>query len=132
MVELLCIEPGKVDEFWPHVSHFIFEAMERGGGDYSSVEESVKSGPALLWIAWDGDKILSAAVTSLHKINGKRICTIVACGGDEWTRFGHLIEGLEKYAKDEGCAAVRINGRSGWQRVLSGYRTRQVVIEKAL
>lgn len=132
-VNLLCVDPKQVEQFWPHVSHFIAEAMERGGlGDFEEVEWDVLHGASLLWIAWDGEKIASAAVTSLGAEGENRICTIVACGGDEWLRFGHLIEGLENYAKQEGCKAVRIYGRPGWQRVLSGYRTKQVVIEKVI
>lgn len=106
--------------------------MLRGGGDFSEVERSVLNGPDLLWIAWDGDKIIAAAITSLGMINDEKICTIVACGGHGWSRFGHLIEGLENFAIDERCAAVRINGRVGWSRVLTGYDVQSVVLRKEL
>jgi hypothetical protein len=43
-----------------------------------------------------------------------------------------LIAGIEQYAKDEGCAAFRIFGRSGWLRALEGYRLKHVIIEKRL
>ena len=45
--------------------------------------------------------------------NGRRLCTIVACGGYDWHRFGHLIEKLETYARDEACQAIEIRGRPG-------------------
>lgn len=117
---------------WGQVRPLILEAARRGAGDIFTIESGLLNGPDLLWLAWDGKEILAAAVTSLGIVNNEKICTIVACGGEGWTRFGHLIEGLEKFAKDEGCKRVRINGRPGWQRALSGYRIAQVVIEKEI
>lgn len=131
-VKLLCISPGDVKKFWRHVRPFIIEAMFRGGGEYKGVKQSVFSGVDNLWIAWDGARIIAAAITSLGTINDEKTCTIVACGGDDWPKFGHLIEGLEKFAKDEGCTVVRINGRRGWQRALTGYDLQSVVLRKEL
>lgn len=130
--ELVRVPKEDVSKIWGHVRPLILEAAKRGGGDIFSIEKEVLHGPDLLWLAWDGEKILAAAVTSLGFINNEKICTIVACGGDEWTRFGHLIEGLEKTAKNEGCKRVRINGRPGWQRALDGYGLRSVVLEKEI
>lgn len=130
--ELVCVPPDDVERVWPHVRERIVEAAKRGAGDIFAIEASVLHGFDLLWLAWDGEKILAAAVTSLGIVNNEKICTIVACGGDEWTRFGHLIEGLEKFAKDEGCKRTRINGRRGWLRALKGYRETQVTIEKEI
>jgi hypothetical protein len=110
----------------------VFMAAKRGGGNFGSIESGVLNGPDQLWLAWNGEKILAAAVTSLGLINNEKICTIVACGGDEWSRFGHLIEGLEKFAKAEGCKRTRINGRRGWLRALKGYRETQVTMMKEI
>jgi hypothetical protein len=43
-----------------------------------------------------------------------------------------LIAGIEKYAKAEGCKALRIFGREGWLRALDGYQKRAIVIDKEL
>lgn len=130
MVDLVCVPPKDVVLVWGHTRPLILEAARRGAGDIFAIEAGLLNGPDLLWLAWDGEKVLAAAVTSLGIVNNDKICTIVACGGDGWASFGHLIEGLEKFAKDEGCKRVRINGRPGWRRALSGYRTTQVTIEK--
>jgi len=106
--------------------------MLRGGGDFASVEQGVLSGPDQLWIAHEGASILASAITSLGIINDEKVCTIVACAGGGWKQFGHFIDDLEKFAKDEGCTSVRINGRSGWGRVLRGYDVRSVVLRKEL
>jgi hypothetical protein len=43
-----------------------------------------------------------------------------------------LFERIEQYAKDEGCSAIRLYGRKGWERVLDGYKVEHVILEKAL
>lgn len=131
-VRLLCVPPADVKKFWRHVRPFIIEAMFRGGGEYASVKRSVFDGCSQLWIAWDGAKIIAAAITSLGIINDEKTCTIVACGGDDFSRFSHFLKDIEQFAKDEGCTAVRINGRRGWQRALTGYDLQSVVLRKEL
>jgi hypothetical protein len=132
-VECACVDPAKVHVLWGHVAHFIRRAMERGGmGSFADVEHDVLFGNAFLWVATEPGVILAAAVTKVTAPGGKRLCTIVACGGHDWGRFGHLIAHLEQYAADEHCAALEICGRPGWVRMLAGYRTVKVVIRKEL
>lgn len=131
-VSLVCVDPARIKEFWPYVKVMIRRAAKRGGGDYAQIKDDVLNGLDLLWIAFDGEKIMAAATTSLTTIVDRKICIIAACGGAGWDRFGHLIEGLEDYAKNEGCVAMRIYGRVGWQRMLTGYDVRSVVLEKGI
>lgn len=128
--DLICIAPERVHQFWPYVEGLIHKAVVRGGGDFSQIRHDVLCGPDLLWIAWEDGKLLAAAITSLGTVNGVKTCTIVACGGHGWGSFGHLIEGIENYATGENCAAMRIYGRIGWQRLLKDYGVRRVVLEK--
>jgi hypothetical protein len=142
---LICVDPARVREFWPHVAPLIEAAMRKGRlTNYVDVERNVLAGGALVWIAWNGETIKAAAVTEIASANGERFCTIVACGAQtslrslrkldchdrrEWLS---LIAGLESYARAEGCAAMRIYGRRGWLRLLPDYRTSRVLLEKEL
>ena len=142
---LICIDPAQVHQFWPFVSPLIEAAMNKGRlTNFSDVEQSVRSGGALVWIAWNGEKVKAAAVTELARVNGERFCTIVACGAqtslrslrkldcDDRRQWLPLIAGLETYARAEGCAAMRIYGRRGWLKLLPDYRTSRVLLEKEL
>ena len=98
-------------------------------GDFAQTENGVLHGNDLLWLAVEHEKIIAAAVTAL--LDG--VCIIVAMGGDDFSKFGlFCLSALEKFAKDEGCRAVRICGRPGWLRRLRDYRLKKIVIEKAI
>jgi hypothetical protein len=134
---LICVDPQRADAIWPHVAPLIARALARGGVDDAVAElariaRDVLSGAALLWLAWNGERILAAAVTELSHVNGVKTCTIVACGGRGWPRFGALIAGLEDFARREGCTRMRICGRRGWARRLRDYALARVILEKKL
>lgn len=132
-MKLLCVDPVLVPKFWPHVENDISEAMRRGGlGSLGSVRDAVFTSRALLWLAVQDSDIRACAVTQLIETEWRRICEIAACGGKDMQQWLPLIAGLEKYARDEGCEAVRIMGRKGWQRMLKHYRPTQVILERAL
>jgi hypothetical protein len=128
---LLCIDPAQVHLFWPYASPRIRAAMRKGRlTNYADVERAVLDGGALLWIAWNGETIKAAAVTELSAANGERFCTIVACGGSDRGQWLPLIANLERYARAQGCKAMRIFGRRGWSKLLPNYRTARVLLEK--
>jgi hypothetical protein len=143
LCHLICIDPARVHEFWPHVSPLIAAAMERGRiSDLADVERAVLAGRALVWIAvarlkgerhkGNGAAIKAAAVTQLSAVNGARFCTIVACGGRDRGEWLPLLAGLEHYARAETCKAMRIFGRRGWERLLPDYKAARVLLEKEL
>lgn len=132
-VELCCVPPDGVPTLWPHVAHLIRRAMARGRmGRFADVEADVLGSNAWLWLAIENSVVLAAAVTKVTQEDGERLCTIVACAGHDWTKFGRLIGGLEDYARAEGCSAVEFCGRPGWMRRLPDYRVTKIVMRKQI
>lgn len=107
-------------------------SIERTGlSDFDLIEASILSGDQLVWLAWDGS-IAAVAVTHKSSIGTRTICTLTACQGYERDKWLPLFEKIEDYARNEGCSAMRLYGRKGWERVLNGYKVENVVMEKAL
>lgn len=130
--DLLCVPPDRVREFWPHVEPLIRGALERTElSDPRDIERDILSGSSLLWLAW-ADGIEAAAASQVVRIGEKKVCIITACGGANRERWLPLIEGIENYARIEGCSCVRIYGRKGWLRVLGGYEAKHVIMDKDL
>lgn len=132
-VELVCVNPAQAAKFWPDVAHLIRRAMERGGmGRFADLERDVLAANAYLWLALGQGAVLAAVVTQVTHERDGRLCTIVACGGRNWARWGGLIEGLENYARAENCRRIEIAGRPGWRRRLPDYRLTKIVLRKEL
>src|SRR5262245_47838496 len=134
-IQLICIPPARVHEFWPHARALIKAAMEKGDiNPFAGVERAVLAGGALLWLAWDADArvIAAACVSELQVVGARKLCVIVACGGHGMHRWLPLLAPIEEYARAEGCSAMRIMGRAGWTRVLKDYRRKRVILEKRL
>lgn len=129
---LVCVDPMRVHEVWPHAKDKIRAAVERTGlCAFADIEYGVLAGDQLLWLAWDGKEIMAAATTHLVKPHDK-VCILTACAGYDRERWLPLFARIEQYAKDEGCSSMRIYGRKGWKRVLDGYRVKHVILEKTL
>lgn len=131
---LACIDPAEVATYWPHARHLIRRAIEKTGlSDFAEIERETLAGHHLLWLVLGAGPVVEAAVTTqLVRVSGVKVCLIVACGGANRARWLRHLDGIEDYARQEGCAGMRIAGRKGWERALSGYRARHVVLSKQL
>ncbi|WP_315831124.1 hypothetical protein [Bradyrhizobium prioriisuperbiae] len=132
-VELICVDPRRIHEIWPHAADLIHRAVRRTNLNHTrDIDADVLSGAGLLWLAWNGEAIEAAATTSLIQTDTDKVCILTACGGEDMARWLPLLRQIEDYARNEGCACVRIYGRRGWQRVLDGYDVTHVILEKEL
>lgn len=132
-VQLLAVDPPLVAGVWPHARAMVKRAIDRTAlCNFDHVEREVLSGLQQLWLGWDGTAIKVAAVTQLVMLGDHKICVLVACGGSGRQEWLPLIAGLEQFARNEGCRAMRIIGRKGWSRVLEDYPVKYVVMEKEL
>ncbi len=133
--KLICIPLDLIPQIWPRVSGLIYVAIKKGGiSSFTPVQESVLSGRAKLFIAWDGsESIQAAAVVDVVTTEFRNaVCEVTACGGRGMERWLHFMSGIEGWARDQGCSAMRIIGRRGWLRALEGYHEKRLVIEKVL
>lgn len=123
-----CVDPSRVEEFWPLARELIRTAIDHEGlSDFYMIEKQVLEGDQLLWLGI-GNGIEVAATTHLSR----NVCTLVACAGHQMERWKHLRKLIEDYARREGCRCVRLYGRRGWERALPEYRVEHIVMERRL
>lgn len=131
-ISLICVDPARINEVWPLVRERVRLSIERTGlSDFDQIEASILRGDQLVWLAWDG-AIAAVAVTHKSSVGTKTICTLTACQGYQREKWLPLFEKIENYARNEGCSAMRLYGRKGWERLLNGYKVENVVMEKSL
>jgi hypothetical protein len=131
--ELVCVDPNRVHEIWPHVSPLLRAACIRTRlNAFADIEADILAGRSLLWLAWNGRAIEAAVATILINSEIGKVCIITVCGGSDMKRWLPLIGQIEGYARAEGCKRVRIYGRKGWLRVLEGFEGKYVIMDKEL
>lgn len=133
-VDLVCVHPDEIERAWPHASAWVKSAFDTGLGDstFESTRGLLFGGHALLWLIVDRGGVVGAVVTQIVQEPAKKLCTVLALGGTGMARWKHLMTKIEKYAAHERCAAVRIYGRSGWQRVYPEYTQPWIALERKL
>jgi hypothetical protein len=129
-VKLIAVPPDRAGEFLPVASRYIIAAMDRVGvSDAGAVIAAASAGRSLLWLAVDDDaKVCGAGITEMDG----GACVIVAWGSEPGVSWASCLETIEAFARDEGCSAVRLYGRAGWQRRLADYRVKAVIMERSL
>ena len=131
--ELVCVDPARIHDVWPHVRPLLERACRRTGlNAFAEFEADILAGRSLVWLAWGGSAIEAAVATVLTNTDLGKVCVITLCAGCGMQHWLKLIERIDAYAKDEGCARIRIFGRQGWLRVLDGFEVRHAVMEKRL
>lgn len=130
------VTPDLVDDAWPSVKGLIASAVERGG-DYTA--EDIRKGCLenryQIWlVAGPSDVIAAVVVTAILEMPLRKVCQIKIATGLEREEWQSMIVEIERWAKDNGCSAMKPIARKGWQRVLEpmGYRMTHVVLEKDL
>jgi hypothetical protein len=133
---LMCVDPARVREMWPHVEWLIENALWTGTGDESmdDIRDDVFAARALLWVVWSESKaaVLAAGTTKLIETAQGKVCILSTCAGRDIKQWQSFIADIEEYARREGCAFSRLYGRPGWERILRGYAKPWVTIQKAL
>ncbi len=134
MAELVCVDPAEIERAWPLASDWIKAAFDTGMGDGSLLETRglLFGGNALLWLIVDESQVVGAVVTQVIREQAKKLCVIRALGGRGMKKWRHLIAKIEEYAAQQSCAAVRIYGRRGWQRVYPEYTQPWIALERKL
>ena len=134
---LICVHPNDVPAVWPLVADRLRAAYLRTDLSHTDdLERDVLGGEAVLWVAASPGspvaEIDAAMVAKLVRTDRNLVCMITACGGSNMSRWLDHLAAIERWAKAEGAAKIRLFGRKGWLRVLKNYQARNVVLERAL
>ena len=134
--QLICVAPHLVDAVWPHAVALIDSALRRSDSDLTAahIKAKIDAGRSYLWIIWNGSLLGSGTTEVVRLENGRRICVITTCAGRDHHIWERVLDDIERYARNEGCDAVRFHGRMGWVRRLKhrGYAQPYVIVERKL
>lgn len=133
-IDLIAVDPARVQEIWHAARPLIEKAYKDGDQDIPlTILHDLRAGKRLLWLAVDEEKtIIAAMLTQLFEMTSGKMLKMQECGGERMQEWKHLRKRVEDYARAEGCTRVLIEGRPGWERVMPDYQRVAVVLEKCL
>jgi histone acetyltransferase (RNA polymerase elongator complex component) len=141
-MELVRIPIVELDKVWSLVEKDIKNALAYSGqlNDSNFVYETAKEDKFQIWVIWDKtqkktiDKYFGVVVTEIIKRKHGKVCHVYIVTGRQMSKWQHLINRVEEFAKDEGCKMMELIARPGWQKVYNnhGYKKTHVVLEKQI
>jgi len=141
-VNVLHIEPHKVNEFWPLVEFMVTEGLHYEGNPMSKadIKDKVKKGALQLFIMFGSDdgeknKVFGTFVTQVTQLPNFRQLEVLLLKGEKrqlWQK--EAMETIEHIAVQFGCKKLYILARLGWKKAFEpfGWKMRKVVYEKEL
>lgn len=123
----------EIGNIWPIVSPMLDKAVKRGRGRFHIVDvlTALLEGKQSLWIAFDKDKTILAALTlSINQYtDGMLVARIEYMGGqqrDEWIK--ELWDMCARYSREQGCKMLETTTRPGIGKYLSSWGVRQSAV----
>ena len=98
----------------------------------NDVLTDLRAGRAQLWLATDNDEVEGIAVTCITEYPQTTTCLIWLCAGISREKYTPLIGNIEQWAKSQGCDSISLEGRAGWERILTDFDKTKIILEKRL
>lgn len=110
--------------------HHIEAALGYGGNTHSfdDVRDMILKGTAQIWPAPRG-----CAVTEIVQYPRKKVLNVWLAAG-EMDQIIDMLDNAMEWGRAQGCEAMTLSGRMGWQRVLAkhGFKPAMLVLERPL
>ena len=135
MLEEVKVKVGDIDLVWPVVLPKLQRAIDLNDGDFDGnhVYERLMEDTMQLFVGYNTDDIVYAAVTELIPYQYNKALRIVLMGGKQINSWVDT-KTFEKFGKLEGCNRIEIVGRKGWVKKLisRGYKQTHYIVTKEL
>lgn len=120
---------------WPAIAPLLQRGIEYSDGRWTleSAYKSIVDGSRQLWIAFDGNVIYAAVLTSIENYPGRKILNYQMVGGYKMSLWYDLMSDLlHKFASDMGCDGIETICRRGFekQHAKHGFKSTHVLMMK--
>jgi hypothetical protein len=133
---LVGIPASNLADCWESIKHLIDGDCARSNGKYESVDilRSLLKGEMQIWGAVDEDTIEAIAIGEIVNYPRIRIYRMLAATGEDMKDWIDHIQGIETWAKSQGCMDFEAISRPGWARTLKdkGFKKTHEILNKNL
>lgn len=135
MLEEVKVKVDDIDLVWPVVLPMLQRAIDLNDGDFDGnhVYERLMEDTMQLFVGYNTDDIIYAAVTELIPYQHNKALRIILMGGKQINSWVDT-KTFEKFGRLEGCNRIEIVGRKGWVKKLisRGYKQTHYIVTKEL
>ena len=125
-VEVLFIEPKRVDEYWPLVQFMLAEGLKYDGDPMSlkDLKEGITKGLFQLYMMFGSDdgktyKVFGVFVTRITALPNYKQCEVILLKGSKRELWqDEVAEVIEQFAKLNECKKIAVHARPGWEPFL--------------
>ena len=121
---LIDVNSTNISRIWAIIKPKVTKALNHGiqNNDENYVYDQLLTGQARLWVNKD-----SWIISTFETLNIGKCITIWLASGDKHNLFA-MYDVISKYAKQNGCKSMLINGRKGWVRFLKKHNFKPLSI----
>ena len=122
------------EEIWQIAEPLIKKACLSTKGRFTAedVKEWLDSGDCQLWIVEHKNEVRAAAVTEILLYPKLKVCRVNIVTGKGRNNWQHFKDGIEEWARKEGCKRIEALARKGWAKVYKDYQQTHIFLEKEL
>lgn len=131
---LIGIPANQLADCWENVKHLIADACARSNGKYEAIDilKSLLRGDMQLWGAISEDKIEAIAIGEIVNYPRIRVYRMLGATGNDMGEWVGHIQGIENWARLQGCMDFEAVARPGWEKMLKGYKKTHVILNRSL
>lgn len=124
-----------LEDVWPQIKDFMAGAAKYTYGRFNTedIKVGLQTKPQQLWVAFNDENIIKGAVvTEILTYPQMRTLVMHFTGGVELKDWKpNMLELLQRFAKENGCAVIESYGREGWGKVFQhdGFKSRFMFYE---
>lgn len=119
-MEVSLVPKEYVEGCWDQIEGYLEGAAKYTFGRFTvqDIKDCITDYDYQLWIAYEDGKIYGAVVTEFVHYPRCKMLSMQFCGGVELKRWkAPMLDILQRWARDTGCAAIEYTGRTGWVKI---------------
>lgn len=113
------VHPEAIKRIWGRIEPHIQKLVEHEGPTQGLTVNALAEGMlSRKWDTWVFNDLSATLLTSIYaQQNGRLIMTVNMAGGEDLVNSVDVAHrDISHYARDNGCFAIEILGRKGWER----------------
>jgi hypothetical protein len=125
-----------LDLYWPVVEPWIEKAAQQTGCPWTlaQIRTALEERRMQMWVVWADGTPNIVLITETYETAAGLTCSITVAAGSKLNESWPALDTVQRWAKEQGCVRMTLEGRKGWERLMSprGWRVASIQMETTL